>query len=118
MEIKFNTKEVLAVRNDNNIFGFDAELIKTDTKDPETGATRKGLKKIIKVHKFGKTIQVRDGNGYIDVDAMCYLVPADEDIEKGDKLDGQPVRVVNKYTKPKGRRRRAIEKLLEIYTYA
>lgn len=106
------------MRGFNFIFGFDAELIKTDTKDPETGSTRKDIKKIIKVHKFGKTIKVREGNGEIEVDAIGYLIPAAEDIKKGDILDGQPVRVMNEYTVPKGRRRRAIKKLLEIYTYA
>lgn len=102
-------------------FGADAILKSQESLDPETLTPIEGTEKTIKCHVYGKNEFIRTEESFGLVSAKCYLVPEqtviENNIKLGDLLDGQPIRIMNKYTIPSGRIRKFETVLYEIYTY-
>lgn len=102
---------------------FDAEAVfkKQDTRDPETLTPVEGIEKTIKCHQYGKSEFIREKDSFELVSAQCYLIPEEilkeNNIELGDYLDGQPIKIINKYTIPSGRIRKYEQVIYEVYTY-
>lgn len=102
---------------------FDSEAVfkKQESRDPETLTPIEGIEKIIKCHQYGENKFIRDTEDSAFVSAQCYLVPEqilkENNIELGDSLDGQPIKIINKYTIPSGRIRKYEQVIYEIYTY-
>lgn len=104
-----------------NKFDSDAIFKKKETRDSETLTPVEGIEEIIKCHQYGKSEFIRDKDSFELVNAQCYLLPEqtvkDKNIELEDYLDGQPIKVMNKYTIPGGRIRRYEQVIYEIFTY-
>lgn len=104
-----------------NIFGADAVLKSQDAVNPVTLTPEPGIEKIIKCHNYGESEFIRDSESFELVSAQCYLVPEEtvvaNNIKLGDILDGQPIKVMDKYTIPQGRIRKYERVIYKIYTY-
>lgn len=102
-------------------FGAEAILKSQESLDPETLTPIEGTEKTIKCHVYGKNEFIRDKESFGFVSAQCYLVPEqtviENNIKLGDSLDGQPIKIMNKYTIPSGRLRKFEKVIYEIYTY-
>lgn len=102
---------------------FDSEALfkPQETRDSETLTPIEGIEKIIKCHQYGKSEFIRDKEGFDLVSAQCYLIPEqtvkENNIKLGDYLDGQPIKIMNKYTIPSGRIRRYEQVIYEVFTY-
>lgn len=104
-----------------NVFDCDAIFKKKDAVDDEMLTPIEGEEKTIKCHKFGKTLNIRGASSFEIINAQCYLIPEatkiENNIELGDSLDGQPIKIINMYSMPSGRLRKYNEVIYEIFTY-